>query len=333
MRYRGGVLSRPQALAAIIALLLAGGAVALAGCGEARDPNHPKMSCEGFAASDDRTALAYLDDARLLVRTAAGTRSFARPACMKKGGGRLFVGPGGAAVAAFAQRSSIPGDLWGHAGKVTAVACAVDLESGQERELDTSRPLTWIDGVAAAVPEDKLLANSAKECRAGSTKEEAWVGCASWRGRAATLAVRRYRGAQLAPLGEARELDADALVGGGFSPEHYAFSPDGRRLAIWGKKLVVLEVASGAVLGEVPGWASLSAVEFDPSGGERLLLVGELAAGAPGGSYWQAKIVGFDGQIAGDAGAVAWSRRVYWTEPRAYWVADACQAERRTLAL
>lgn len=303
----------------------------LASCGDQRDPNRPKTSCEGFAASDDRSALAYLDHDRLYVRTAQGTRSLARPACMKNHASELFVAPGGAAVAAFAQRSSIPGDLWGHSGKVTTVACVVDLASGAERELDTSRPLAWIGGAGQAIPDDKLPASSPKGCRAGSTNEEAWVGCASWKGEVATLVVRRYRGAALEPVGDDRELGVDEKVGGGFSPDHYAFSPDGRRVAAWGKQLVVIEVASGAVLADLDGWRSISRVELDPRGGARLLVVGEPIEGGPGGSYWGARIVGFDGQLLEEAGKVAWSRRVYWTEPGAYWVADSCGAERKLL--
>lgn len=299
------------------------------------DPNRLKTSCDSFGASDDRTALAYLDGEKLVVRTAQGTRSMRRPACMKSVD-RLFVAPGGVAVGAYGARSSIAGDLWGHSGKVTTAECVVDVDVGEARERKLEEDLTfaWFGGEAVAIPVEKLTSAVAGRCRVVSTKAGPVAWCVDWVNGQPQLTIRRYRGRELEVVGEDRTMMPGEVVDGDHDPSSVTISPDGRRAALWGKKLVVLDLESGKPVMELASGVvgRVGAVEFDPSGRDRVMLVGVPYDGSQEPTL-SVRVIGFDGQVLHTGSESGADRVLYWTEPGAYWVTHFCGAERIELSL
>ena len=313
-------------------------AAAVLGCGSGGssgpvDPNRLKTSCDPFGASDDRTALAYLDGEKLVVRTALGTRSMRRPACMKNVD-RLLVAPGGVAVGAYGARSSMAGDLFGHSGKMTTAECVVDLGDGRERKLEEDLTFAWFGGEAAVIPVEKLTSAVAGRCQVVSTKAGPVAWCVDWVSAQPQLTIRRYRGRELEVVEPDRTMMPGEVVDGEYDPRSVAISPDGRRAALWGKKLVVLDLESGEpVMALESGVAGrIGAVEFDPSGRDRVMLVGVPYDGSQEPTL-SVRVFGFDGRLLHTGSESGADRVLYWTEPGAYWVTHFCGAERIALPL
>jgi hypothetical protein len=296
---------------------------ALACGGRHADPDRVATSCAPFAASDDRSAFAYLDDERLVVRTAAGTRVVPRAACTRRAD-RLFVAPGGTAVAAYGTASNIAFDLWGHAGKHTTATCVVDTASGRERPFTGAAAFAWVDGEVVELGDDQLPA-PAPRCTVATTASGPVAVCVD----DATLVVRRYRG---------RALEHDAAdqrwpvgdIGGG--RVELAISPDGRRLAYWSARLRVIDLASGRALLAMDDIGAVSAVEHDPTGRDRVMLIGAPYEGGTEPTR-RVRVVGFDGAVLATRTELGADRVLYWTEPDAYWSTHFCGAERVELGL
>lgn len=302
-------------------LLAAVATVVGTGCGNGKlDPNHVKTSCDRFGASDDRTALAYLDGKKLIVRTAQGTRSLARPACMKERVKELYVAPGGVAVGAYGNESAVAGDLWGHSGKRTTVECMVDMASGRESKLDVVEAFAWSGAEAVVIPEAKLPLGPAN-CKVATTSSGAIAACVD----RDEIKVRRYRGHEMEAVGQ------DVHVPGGFMQggrvEDLAISPDGRLLATWSPSFKVIELSSGKPLLARDDVGKISAVELDPTGGDRVMLIGPPYEGTSEPTR-RIQILGLDGKLLHTGSERGADRVVYWTEPAAYWSTHSCGADR-----
>lgn len=319
-------------------MVLALASLVLGACGSSggssapADPNRLKTSCDGFGASDDRSALAYLDGKQLVVRTAQGTRSMKRPACMKSVD-TLFVAPGGVAVAAYGSRHSMSGDLWGHSGKVTTAECVVELGVAGERKLDDDRAFTWVGTEAVPLAREKLP-SPPERCRVFSTKAGPVAWCIDWVSGQPQLTARRFAGRELEVVGEDLKLMVNEVVGGGFDVDSAVISPDGRRLALWGTRLAIFDLESGKpvmeLAPEVVG--RVGAVEFDPSGRDRVMLIGVPYDGSQEPTL-SVRVLGFDGARLYTGSETGADRVLYWTEPGAYWSTHFCGAERIALPL
>lgn len=293
----------------------------LAACGAPKDPDHARRSFDGAAgASDDRSAFAYIDEGdRLVVITAGGTRTVPRPICMARPQ-QLFVAPGGRAIGAYGAHRQA-GDLWGHGGKTVTASCVVDLASGGTVPLPEPKQLVWFDTRLVDVPRDQLPLEGA--CATATTSTGPLAVCVD----GPTLAVRRYRDESFA-----HDSDALATLAKPLASPRLRIAPDGKHLALWNTtSLVVIELATGAVVMTYADLGKLETVELDPAGGARIMLVG--AAYEVGESPdHRIRIVGFDGTLREARSEPGADRTVYWTEPRAYWSTTTSGVDRRTLA-
>lgn len=306
---------------AVLAVVPALAAVAMVGgCGGKKrvDPDHPRTSCAPFGASDDRTAFAYLDEDKIVVRTAAGTRSFPRPACMERAD-RLFVAPRGTAIAAHGSARSMPGDLWGHSSKVTTANCVVDLATGREEALDSPESFAWIGGKVVEVHAQQLPTDPDR-CRVFATSTGTVAACDDQH----VITVRRFVAGELTPTGEDLRIPMD---GAGAGNREQIVSPDGKWLAYWGEHLRIVELASGSQVAAFDDVGALESVQLDPTGADRVMLVSQYTGAT---TLRRVRVFGFDGAVHYQGGD--WKNLdIYWTEPLAFWEVGYCSADRRLM--
>lgn len=293
----------------------------LAACGAPKDPDHARRSFDGAAgASDDRSAFAYIDEEdRLVVITAERTRAVPRPVCMARPQ-QLFVAPGGVAVGAYGAHRQ-PGDLWGHGGKTVTASCVVDLATGGTSTLPGPDRLVWFGPRLVGVPPEQLPLAGA--CATATTSGGPLAVCVD----GPSLAVRRYRDDTFA-----HDADAIATLASPLANPRLRIAPDGKRVALWdAATLLVIDLATGAVVMTYADLGKLETVEIDPTGGDRVMLVG--AAYEVGESPdHRIRVVGFDGKLHEARSEPGADRTVYWTDTRAYWSTTTSRVDRRALA-
>jgi hypothetical protein len=290
-------------------------------CGgkERVDPEHPRIECGAFGGSDDRSAIAFLAGDKVFVRTAAGTVDYPMPACLAEAD-QLFVAPGGVAVAAYGTKRSMPGDLWGHSSKVTTAECVYELYNARQSTLEDPNLFAWVGAEAIAIPIDRLPPGS-RECRVFTTSGGVIAACHNHNG----ITLRRFAGRELERVGEDQHIATDD-AGDAYGLQ-VTVSPDGKRLAYWGGKLRVVDLATGAQVAALDDAEPLDAFELDPTGGDRIMLVGR---GEPPRPIRRVRVATFDGRITYQGGE--WGNLgIYWTEPAAYWEAGYCNADRRVI--
>lgn len=306
---------------------------AIAACGAPKDPNHAQTTClDRSGASDDRSAFVYADDAgNLVVWTATGARTIKRPGCLD-GADTVFVAPGGIAVAGYGTARML-GDFWGHSTPQVTAHCVVDVATGRTEELAEPSWMVWVGTELVPVPRDKLPAEGT--CVAATTASGPVAACVAETACAeatatctpgTSLALRRYRGATLDTAGD-RTWPLSAHV----DRARLVIGPDGKRVAIWdATKLRVIEIETGRELMSFGDVAAVEAVELDPAGGDRVMLIGKAYEVGDSPDH-HIRIVGFDGRVRATLVEGGADREMYWTEPGRYWSAKTCGVDHRTL--
>jgi hypothetical protein len=241
-----------------------------------------------------------------------------RPACLERAK-QLFVAPGGIAVGGYGTARML-GDWWGHSTPQVTAHCVVDMATGKETPLEDPEALVWVGAELIAIPRDRLpLAGT---CATSTTTAGPVAVCVA----GSSLAIRHYRGVLL-------DADPDQTwpLAAAVDRPSIAIAPDGKRVAIWDTtKLRVIETATGRELFAFSDVVSVEAVELDPTGADRVMLIGKAYEVGQSPDH-HIRIVGFDGNVRARLAEPGADRVVYWTDAAAYWSTNTCGVDRRTL--
>jgi hypothetical protein len=328
-------------------------ALVLGACGGGRRID---FGCGELAASDDRSAIAYIHGDELIVIAGdAQHRLASTAACPMAGADSLLVSPGGRTVALYGTQSNISGDLWGHAGRNISAACTIDVASaavtampadvGDDngevnlRAAPGERVLMWRtdDRPVPLLVMDRAHAVTLElpgaRCRIGAIGTDRAIAVCLDGG---ALIVRRYRlGGTPAIDGPDTRLPAHDVG----TIDGTALSGDARYFSYWGRtedgvgpirnRAYVVDLQRG---GDVFTYdqtfrGAIVSIELDPRGADADVLVAEWTEGDDQQMEGRVRRFTRAGRVVHEHHLRAAPDAAYWTEPDRYWAVTSCEAE------